>query len=168
MPIFIKTGLWEKASKGFKGWLNLDDLVSASVPTELSQLSDDVVHRTVTDMEKALWNAKEDNLFNQYTVFISQTGTNAPTVTSLLKDDLSTPVWAYSAVGTYTLTKAGAFIEDKTLPLKDVYTDIDGNYMTLERTDENTMTLKTYAAADTTVLANDVLTNQYLNIEIYL
>lgn len=28
MPIFIKTGLWEKASKSFKGWLNLDDLIN--------------------------------------------------------------------------------------------------------------------------------------------
>jgi hypothetical protein len=33
MPTFIKTGYWEKASKGFFGWLNLDDLIaSISVP----------------------------------------------------------------------------------------------------------------------------------------
>ena len=27
MPTFIKTGYWERASKGLKGWLNLDNLV---------------------------------------------------------------------------------------------------------------------------------------------
>lgn len=27
MPYFIKTGYWEKASKSFKGWLNLDDII---------------------------------------------------------------------------------------------------------------------------------------------
>lgn len=30
MAYFIKTGLWEKAQKGFKGWLNLDDLIKSS------------------------------------------------------------------------------------------------------------------------------------------
>lgn len=29
MPTFIRTGFWEKASKGFKGWLNLDDLITS-------------------------------------------------------------------------------------------------------------------------------------------
>lgn len=28
MPIFIKTGFWKKASKSFKGWLNLDDHIN--------------------------------------------------------------------------------------------------------------------------------------------
>lgn len=28
MPYFIKTGYWEQASKRFKGWLSLDDLIS--------------------------------------------------------------------------------------------------------------------------------------------
>ena len=31
MPIFIKTGLWEKASKSFKGWLNLDDHIGSVI-----------------------------------------------------------------------------------------------------------------------------------------
>lgn len=30
MPYFIKTGFWEKSKKGFKGWLNLDDLIESS------------------------------------------------------------------------------------------------------------------------------------------
>lgn len=29
MATFIKTGFWEKAQKGFKGWLNLDQLIES-------------------------------------------------------------------------------------------------------------------------------------------
>lgn len=30
MSYFIKTGFWEKSAKGFKGWLNLDDVIKSS------------------------------------------------------------------------------------------------------------------------------------------
>jgi len=33
MPTFIKTGYWEKVQKGYKGWLNLDDLIGSSIGT---------------------------------------------------------------------------------------------------------------------------------------
>jgi hypothetical protein len=33
MSTFIKTGFWEKALKGYKGWLNLDDLIMSLSPT---------------------------------------------------------------------------------------------------------------------------------------
>jgi hypothetical protein len=33
MPIFVKTGFWEKVSKSYKGWLNLDDLIVEIAPT---------------------------------------------------------------------------------------------------------------------------------------
>jgi hypothetical protein len=33
MPTFIKTGYWEKIQKGYKGWLNLDDIVNGSIGT---------------------------------------------------------------------------------------------------------------------------------------
>ena len=39
MPTFIKTGFWEKVAKGYKGWLNLDDLITSIAsngPTSLS------------------------------------------------------------------------------------------------------------------------------------
>lgn len=104
-----------------------------------------------------------------YTAYISQTGTNAPTEDIKLKDDIAVPVWSYSAVGTYLLTKASAFTSTKTVPNKaEPFYDVDGNLMTLERTSANVMTLKTYAAADTTVLANGVITAQYINIDIYI
>lgn len=33
MPTFIKTGFWEKGQKGYKEWLNLDNLISGSIGT---------------------------------------------------------------------------------------------------------------------------------------
>jgi len=29
MPTFIKAGYWERAVKGYKGWLNLDDVITS-------------------------------------------------------------------------------------------------------------------------------------------
>jgi len=177
--------------------------VSGTIPTMLSQLTSDAIHRTVTDTEKSTWNAKQaalgytaENTANKqnslttdgtgvkfatvdavntlvvkksYIAYISQTGTNSPTEDIVLKDDLAVPVWSYSAVGTYLLTKASAFTSTKTIPNKaEPFIDNAGNKMTLERTSANVMTLKTYAAADTTVLANGVITAQYINIEVYL
>lgn len=31
MPYFVKTGLWEKSSRGFKGWLNLDEIINSLI-----------------------------------------------------------------------------------------------------------------------------------------
>lgn len=105
--------------------------------------------------------------YKYYSVLASQVGTAAPTVKDL-DSTLDKLVWARTGTGTYTITKTGAFKENKTLPVKDAYTDIDGNYMTLERTSWDVMTLKTYAAADTSVLADDVLDNQFIHIEVYI
>jgi hypothetical protein len=171
MPTFIKTGLWEKASKSFKGWLNLDDLIKSIVPS----------YTITTDKLNAIEgsnNPSSTNVFatvddipakrKYYTGFITQTGTNAPTIT-ILDDDISSPVWSYSAVGTFLLTKTGAFTVNKTVPSKiDAGYDASGNLFTLERTSADVMTLKTYAAADTSTLANGVLVNQFINIEIYI
>lgn len=33
MPTFIKTGFWEKAKKGYREWLNLDELVQSLIPS---------------------------------------------------------------------------------------------------------------------------------------
>jgi len=102
-----------------------------------------------------------------YTAFITQTGTAAP-VASVLENTIGSVAWSYYSVGTYLLTKNGAFVSGKTVPDKlESYIDDSGNKYTLERTSANVMTLKTYAAADTSVLANAVLSGQYVNIQVY-
>ena len=100
-----------------------------------------------------------------YRGFLTQSETNDPVFTSII--NTLEGVWARTGVGTYTLTKTGAFVENKTIPNDDVYTDQSGNLFKINRTNENTMTLLTYAAADTATLADSVLSNRFINIEVY-
>jgi len=104
--------------------------------------------------------------YKYYTVFMSQSGTDAPTVRDI-DNTIGRVLLARTGIGTYTLTKTNAFTLNKTVPKKDSYIDTDGNKMTLEHTDINTMTLKTYAAVDDTVLADSVLSDQYLTIQVF-
>ncbi|MCX6754621.1 MAG: hypothetical protein NTU81_02220 [Candidatus Nomurabacteria bacterium] len=97
--------------------------------------------------------------------FLTQTGTGAPSFTSIKDTLLGT--WARTAVGTYTLTKTGAFTLNKTVPIDDIYTDQAGNLFKINRTSADVITLLTYAAVNTAVLADSVLSNRYINIEIY-
>ena len=148
--------------------LDADEIAGQNSATSFSLI------RTTWTNVKVFLKSYFDTLYvtkfkNQYTAFISQTGTNAPTVDIALKDDLAAPVWSYSAVGTYLLTKTGAFTSTKTIPNAVVAIhDNAGNKITLERTSANVMTLKTYAAENTTVLANGVITGQLINIEVYI
>jgi len=104
--------------------------------------------------------------FKSYTAFITQVTTGAPSA-AVVVDELGSPVWARTAVGTYTLTKAGAFTSGKTIPVDDNYTDQDGNLYKINRTSADVMTLLTYAAANTSVLADSVLAGRLLMIEVY-
>ena len=97
--------------------------------------------------------------------FLTQSGTNDPVFTSIT--NTLEGVWARTNVGTYTFTKNGTFVANKTIPNDDVYTDQGGNLFKINRTNENVMTLLTYGAADTTILADGVLSNRFINIEVY-
>ena len=113
------------------------------------------------------WNSISGSKVKVFTGYVTQTSVNTPTVVTL-EDTIGNLIWKYEAVGTYSINKQGAFLANKTVPGKaEAYIDADGNLMTLERTDDNRLTLKTYAAADTTVLADGVLSNQYIHFEIF-
>lgn len=102
-----------------------------------------------------------------YSALLTQNGTAAP-VATVLEDTVTGLVWARTGVGTYTLTKAGAFTVGKAIPVKaEQYYDKDGNRFVLTPTSVNVYTLETYAAADDQTLADSVLSNQYLHLEIY-
>lgn len=58
MPHYIKTGFWEKLKKGYKGWLDLDELISKNLPTPYTPPL-------------------------EYVAILNQSGTNAPTATIL-------------------------------------------------------------------------------------
>ena len=107
-----------------------------------------------------------NDFIKSYTCLLTQIGTTAP-VAIILNDELESPIWEYVTVGTFSFTKQGAFPANRSLPIKASAIDFNGNKLTLEWIDENHYILKTYAAADTTVLANGVLVNQEINIETY-
>lgn len=102
----------------------------------------------------------------QYTAYWTQTGTNAPVAVEQ-EDDIE-PVLARSSAGVYTATKAGAFVEGKTVPISESYIDAEtGNKMKMVRTSADVMTITTYLAADLETPADGVLTNQYVHFEIF-
>jgi hypothetical protein len=97
--------------------------------------------------------------------FLTQSGTGAPVLTAI--EDTILGTWARTTTGTYTLTKTGAFTADKTVPVDDVYTDQDGNLFKINKTSADVITILTYASTDTTVLADSVLSNRFINIEVF-
>lgn len=60
MPTFIKTGFWEKTQLGFKGWLNLDQLIS-SIGGSASWGNISGLLSNQVDLQNAL-NAKQNSL----------------------------------------------------------------------------------------------------------
>ncbi len=97
--------------------------------------------------------------------FLTQSGSSNPVFTAIT--DTLAGTWTRTTVGTYTLTKAGAFISGKTIPVDDIYTDQSGNLFKINRTSADVITLLTYAASDTNTLADGVLTDRFINIEVY-
>jgi len=148
MAYFIKAGYWEKLKKGYKGWLNLDDVIRSVVPAstlttdELEALQganspgNTNVFATMGDVPTSLSELSGDTTHRVVTdaekitwnakqnVLFSQylalfTQTSTNAPTiNLLVDDFSVPTLARTAAGTYTITKTGAFTQYKTTPYK--------------------------------------------------
>ena len=68
------------------------------------------------------------NVSGRYSVVLAQAGTAAPTVTSTLQNSLSgTPTLARTSVGVFTVTLAGAFLENKVTGTCSVFPQLVGN-----------------------------------------
>jgi hypothetical protein len=90
MPTYIKTGFWEKARKGYKEWLNLDQFIESKIPVPT---------------------------YKVYTALLTQTGEDAPTAIVLENTLGGNIVWSRDNEGSYIATLNGAFVEDKTFTL---------------------------------------------------
>lgn len=99
----------------------------------------------------------------EYRCLLSQVSTANPTAI-VNKNDIGAIAWTRIGVGVYRATSAGLFVADHTSPVDDLIQDKNGNLYTLEWIDANTMELRTYAAADITVLADGILNKRYINI----
>ena len=102
-----------------------------------------------------------------YKAYLTQVSTAAPT-DDIIKDTID-GVWTRSGAGTYLYTKAGKFLTLKSTPnnLVQMY-DPDDNLITAERLNDNAMQVKTYAAADTTTLADGVLSGHLIHFESFV
>lgn len=144
---------------------NKNDIMLSFESREVAYLALDKLN----DVRKQLIQVDTSNTWYSYKALISQTDENAPTEVILNQEDdnfLSGLTWSRITGGTYYITKTGAFLINKTLPISEAYTDIDGNYYTINRLNNNTMELKTYNTDDTNVLSDNILNSRYINIEI--
>ena len=82
MPTYIKTGFWEKARKGYKEWLNLDQLITNIVTSLIPPAP----------------------TYKVYTALLTQSGTTAPAAT-VLENTLGTTVtFSYTFAGQYLIS----------------------------------------------------------------
>ena len=134
-------------------------------PTTIKKY-DGTYYRNYTDLISAvpgLFSDKKDI----YHVVLNQSGTNDPTVL-VFESTIGVIVVTRSEVGTTLFTKAGAFPQGKCSPASAVvgYTAA-GDKLVLTPVSDDVYKLETYAAVDTEVLADGVLVNQEIIIEIY-
>lgn len=151
-------GEWSLASGG--GSTNASDLTSGTLND--ARLSANVV------LTNAITSSIRQSIlgYKNYSATLTQTSTSAPVVTIL--DDMFTSVSvARTGVGTYTFTKVGAWVLNKTMPLSEYWNDEIGNSFRLVRTSADVMTLTTYAYTNTLVAADGVLTDRFINIQVY-
>ena len=104
--------------------------------------------------------------FKPYTILATQSGTSDPTVI-VLENTIGIIVPTRTAVGTYRFTSSGLFTTDKTAPVDDVMMDQLGNLYTLNNIDTNYFELKTYPAANISVLGDNILNKRYISISVY-
>lgn len=202
MPTFIKTGFWEKRTKGFKDWLNLDELIKSIIPSSsLTNNEVDAIQNsnspsainpvaTIADLPaneltnnelQAIQDSNSPSSTNVfvtiadlqpfvYTVFISQTSTNAPTV-SVLKNTLDTITYSRTGAGVFNVISAGSkFTINKTTPGTTIQVGYDsiGNKFTAQWISASIIEIKTYAEADLNTPVDNILNNTPLYIEVYI
>jgi hypothetical protein len=128
-----------------------------------------VVPNGIVDNEYDGWQLYEAfrKLTKPYKVLtglLTQSGTNAPTVTILGINEIGTPVMAYDSPGFFGLTITGAFINGKTT--YSISTGINGfdEAFLINFLNEDLFIIKTYTGG---ALANDVLLNTPFEIRVY-
>lgn len=92
--------------------------VGSVIPSATGQYYHDTTDDTYfisTGTTSADWEEIGGSEMKVYRAIISQSGTGTPTATILENTLGGTPVWSRTGVGTYHLTLAGAFTENKTI-----------------------------------------------------
>lgn len=142
MPTYIKTGFWEKARKGYKEWLNLDQLITNIVTPLIPPAP----------------------TYKVYTALLEQDLTGAPVATVLENTLGGTVVWSRLDPGEYQATVSGLFTLNKTM-IQISSNSGQGNTVTFFAADTNTIDLGT--ADDSFTLADNLLNNTPIEIRVY-
>jgi len=142
MPTYIKTGFWEKARKGYKEWLNLDQLITNIVTPLIPPAPS----------------------YKVYTALLQQDLTGAPVATVLENTLGGTVVWSRLDPGEYQATVSGLFTLNKTM-IQISSNSGQGNTVTFGVTDTNTIEIGT--ADDSFTLADNLLSNTPIEIRVY-
>ena len=169
MPTYIKAGFWEKVKQGYKGWLNLDDLIREISPSSSLTVNEIAAIQGASDPSLANPLATINDIpvspYKEYSLFASQTSTDAPTILSNM-NTLGVVALTRTDIGIYTFLSNSLFVGNKTTPnkLNEIY-DSSGNRITIEWTSATTITLKTYNTSD--VLTDGILDEQEISIKVY-
>jgi len=89
MATFIKTGFWEKARKGYKEWLNLDELIQSLAPPA------------------------PEPAYKVYVAIVTQSGSTNP-VATVLENTIGAITIIRGGTGQYAINSSGLFTIDKT------------------------------------------------------
>lgn len=123
MPIFIKTGFWEKAQYGFKGWLNLDQLIQSlagggsfasltGLPTDNIALAEDLDEKLdIVNTSVALVDAASIDLTSSKQTLSSSSATRTFTI-SYTGDDITLEVTLNAISSTYTFPAASLCVSE--------------------------------------------------------
>lgn len=110
-------------------------------------------------------NANSENEPKKFIAFLTQTGLNDPQVTIVLNTFDSTPVITRDDVGTYFVTLAGVFTENKTILNPENHSADTFGKIIMERASEDLVTITSYDELGAAV--DDMLFGNWIQIEVY-
>ena len=89
-----------------------DETINLTVPTALSELTDDTTHRLVTDTEKSTWNGKTSNTGTVTSIAVKMNNTTKGTVTTSGTIDLGTVITSETSLSKGTTSGSGNAVTD--------------------------------------------------------
>jgi hypothetical protein len=148
MPTFIKAGFWKKSRKNVEGELNLENLISSLTPVP-------------PPVPPAL-------PYKSYVAIVSQSGTNAPTIDTLLENTLGdTITFTYANAGEYYINSANnKFTSNKTVIMVTPGRRQLSN-VTLGTTIVGNSLLVLYSHVASGTLTNSLISGVSLEIRVY-
>jgi hypothetical protein len=148
MPTFIKAGFWKKSRKNVEGELNLENLISSLTPVP-------------PPVPPAL-------PYKSYVAIVSQSGTNAPTIDTLLENTLGdTITFTYANEGEYYINSANnKFTSNKTVIMVTPGRRQLSN-VTLGTTIVGNSLLVLYSHVASGTLTNSLISGVSLEIRVY-